>query len=159
PDPQKAMRTILEELDQAVRLDLPAVTPPSWDPSFNPKTALSDYLSELCARVQRPLVVLIDEADCLVGPSMGSLLTQLRRGYLHRDAAPFPRSVALIGMRQVRDYVLGKQDHRQVTWLGTSSPFNITAEASTLAPFSPQDVRDLVGQHTTQTGQVFTGAA
>ncbi len=40
-------------------------------------------------------------------------------------------------------------------WLGTSSPFNITAEATTLAPFTAEEVAALLQQHTAATGQRF----
>lgn len=82
-----------------------------------------------------------------------------RAGYLDRSRTPFPRGVALIGMRQVRDYALSIDDRRAVAWLGTTSPFNITAEAVTLAPFSAADVAELLAQHTTATGQRFEAAA
>jgi hypothetical protein len=42
-----------------------------------------------------------------------------------------------------------------VAWLGTTSPFNITAEASTLEPFSRDEVAELLGQHTEHAGQRF----
>ena len=85
-----AMRTILIELQYALERDLPEVrrlTPE--EPSAllaNPHTALLGYLKEICVQLSRPLVVLIDEADGLVGPAMVSFLTQIRDGYLdHLD--------------------------------------------------------------------------
>ena len=77
-----------------------------------------------------------DEADCLVGATMVSFLTQLRDGYLARREAPFPQSIALVGQRNVRDYVVSQEERRAVTWLGSASPFNITAEATTIGPFT-----------------------
>jgi hypothetical protein len=61
----------------------------------------------------------------------------------------------LVGQRQVRDYALTEEDRRTVSWLGTSSPFNIIAEPQTLVPFTPADVNELLIQHTTVTGQRF----
>ncbi len=156
PEPQSGMWTILQNLDEAVLRNLPGVAPPPWAPDGNPSTAVLHYLRELCRRVSRPLVVLFDEADGLVGRTMVAFLTQLRQGYLARTELPFAYSVALIGMRQVRDYALSRKDQHAVSWLGTTSPFNITAESSTLLPFTPEDVRELLGQHTTRTGQVFS---
>jgi len=40
-------------------------------------------------------------------------------------------------------------------WLGTTPPFNITAEAATLASFTCEQVNALLGQHTEATGQRF----
>jgi hypothetical protein len=86
---------------------------------------------------------------------MVSFLTQLRDGYVDRQERPFPASVVLVGQRQVRDYSLREEDRRALTWLGTSSPFNITAEAPSIAPFTESEVGELLQQHTTKTGQVF----
>jgi hypothetical protein len=155
PDLQKAMRTVLMFLDHAVSRDLAGVTPPAWPAEFNPATAVVQYLRELCARAPRPLVVLFDEADGLIGRPMVSFLTQLRSGYLDRAKVRFPDSVVLMGRRQVRDDVLNQEDRRVLSWLGTSSPFNITAEAQTLAAFSRDDVAALLQQHTEHTGQPF----
>ena len=58
-------------------------------------------------------------------------------------------------MRQVRDYALAEQDRRTVSWLGTTSPFNITADALTLPTFTRVDVEDLLAQHAAATGQHF----
>jgi hypothetical protein len=90
---------------------------------------------------------------------MVSFLTQLRAGYLARSEGPFPHSVVLVGQRQVRDFSLLEEDRRAVSWLGTTSPFNITAEAVTLEPFTRDEVEDLLGQHTSTTGQRFEPAA
>ena len=57
--------------------------------------------------------------------------------------------------RDVRDYVVSQEERRAVAWLGTSSPFNVTAEATTLGPFTGHEVAELLGQHTAATGQRF----
>src|SRR5262249_32257078 len=131
PDPKSAMGIVLEKLDFSVGLTLPALGLPAERDRLltHPQTALLSYLRDLAARCPLPLVVLIDEADGLVGPSMVSFLTQLRDGYIARPEGPFPHSVALIGARAVRDYVFTQEERRAVSWLGTTSPFNITAEA------------------------------
>jgi len=86
---------------------------------------------------------------------MGSFLTQLRDGYVDRSRSPFPQSVALIGMRQVRDYVFSSEERQAGSWLGTTSPFNITAEGLTLSPFAREEVAELLEKHTHLTGQRF----
>ncbi|HEX2686152.1 MAG TPA: hypothetical protein VHN14_06020, partial [Kofleriaceae bacterium] len=63
--------------------------------------------------------------------------------------------VVLVGQRQVRDYVISAVDRRALSWLETTSPFNITAEATTLGPFGKDEVAELLGQHTADTGQHF----
>ena len=159
PDPEKAMRTVLEKIERAAAFHLPDLARPGAEQISlwlgNPATAVQNALTALASAAPRPLVVLFDEADGLVGAAMVSFLTQLREGYIARPDQPFPRSVALVGMRQVRDYALAEEDRRVVSWLGTTSPFNITTDALTLAAFTRTDVDDLLAQHTAATGQRF----
>jgi hypothetical protein len=157
PDPAKAFEAMLYDLDVTVEMTLPHLAPPKGESREvgPPSTFLLRTLRDLCARSPRPLVVLFDEADGLVGEAMISFLTQLRQGYIARRATRFPHSAVLVGMRQVRDYVLTQEERRAVTWLGTTSPFNISAEAATLSPFSPAEVAALLQQHTEVTGQPF----
>ncbi len=124
-----------------------------------PDTAIVSYLSRLASLDPRPLVMLFDEADGLVGAAMVSFLMQLRQGYIERNAIPFPSSIALVGQRQVRDYALAEEDRKAVRWLGTTSPFNITSEALTLGPFRQSEVDELLQQHTSATGQRFEATA
>jgi type II secretory pathway predicted ATPase ExeA len=156
PDPAKSFRTVLNMLQMALRLDWPDAPPLDHERLLkDPSTAVLMALQQLSAAASRPLVVFVDEADGLVGEAMVSFLTQLRTGYLGRSRSPFPHALALIGQRQVRDYALAAEDRRAVAWLGTTSPFNITAEASTLEPFSRDEVAELLDQHTEHTGQRF----
>jgi hypothetical protein len=159
PEPAAALSTVLENIDDALRLEHAEMDRPDAKEIEaalgNPATALLEYLRRLSRLDGRPLVLLLDEADGLVGQAMVSFLTQLRHGYIGRSRAPFPSSVVLVGQRQVRDYVLGTKDRRALSWLGTISPFNITAEATTLGPFAEVEVAELLGQHTAATGQCF----
>jgi hypothetical protein len=161
PDPSTAYLAVRYALDTAVERDLPDLGRPSADlRSVDPaSTFLVRYLRDLAARSDKPLVVLFDEADGLVGTAMVSFLTQLRQGYLDRSRTPFPSTVALIGQRQVRDYALAVEERRAVAWLGTTSPFNITAEAATLGAFSEAEVVELLAEHTAATGQRFEPGA
>jgi hypothetical protein len=159
PDPVLALRSILTNFDRALGRRHPALKRPDLSTLdallADPATALLEYLTRLSDLDPRPLVLLLDEADGLVGASMVSFLTQLRQGYIERSQAPFPASVVLVGQRQVRDYVLSAEDRRAISWLGTTSPFNITAEATTLGPFTEAEVGELLEQHTAATGQRF----
>lgn len=156
PDPSKAFRTVLGKLEWVCRRTYPEITCPDIDDLLrDPKSAVGRYLSFLAGQGDRPWVILFDEADCLVGEPMVSFLTQLRDGYIDRAESPFPRSVVLVGQRQVRDYALRAEDRRALSWLGTSSPFNITAEPTTLGPFTEPEVGELLQQHTQATGQIF----
>lgn len=164
PEPARAFRTVLGELDRALARDLPDLARPgNFMPLLaDPGTAVLRYLQAVSAQAPRPLVLLLDEADGLTGEAMVSFLTQLRSGYTDRSRSPFPRSLALIGVRRVRDYTLdldrsnsSPRDRQVVSRLGTTSPFNITAEAPTLEHFSQPEVEELLLQHTAATGQRF----
>jgi type II secretory pathway predicted ATPase ExeA len=161
PDLQKAFTTVLNVLDSGVTRTLADVGVTAHRERLidDPASCVLRYLQDLCARAPRPLVVFFDEADCLVGAAMVSFLTQLRNGYLDRRTTPFPHSIVLVGQRNVRDYVLAQDDRIAVSWLGSASPFNITAEATTIGPFTEPDVVELLAQHTTRTGQRFEPAA
>lgn len=65
--------------------------------------------------------------------------------------------MALVGLRDVRDYRW--QVRPEVQSLGTSSPFNIKVESLTLPNFTADEVDELHGQHTADTGQPFTPEA
>ena len=159
PDPAKALRTVLEKIIRAcqrVHRDIQVPDEEQREALLkNPSTAIERFLSDLAAQGGRPWVILFDEADGLVGDAMVSFLTQLREGYIGRRHHPFPSSIALIGMRQVRDYALTEENRRALSWLGTTSPFNITSEALTITTFTEAEVGELLQQHTTQTGQRF----
>jgi hypothetical protein len=115
--------------------------------------AVRGALRDLCRRAGKPLVVFFDEADCLFGQVLISFLRQLRDGYVNRDEAPFPSSIALVGMLDVRDYKAQiRQDGES---LGQISPFNIISEDIMLRDFTGEEVRELYAQHTAETGQRF----
>ncbi|MEI7899003.1 MAG: ATP-binding protein [bacterium] len=136
----------------------------TWHPTFKtlprPAVDVSAYtmavnslLSQLAQAAGKPLVVLFDEADCLSGPTLISFLRQLRDGYVNRDMAPFPVSVALVGMRNIRDYKAKVRPDSET--LGSASPFNIVTKALTLTNFTRAEIAALYRQHTAETGQVF----
>jgi hypothetical protein len=97
-------------------------------------------------------VVFLDEIDALQDTTLISVLRQLRDGYRLRPRA-FPWSLALIGLRDVRDYKVASGGSDR---LHTASPFNIKAESLTLRNFTAEEVAALYQQHTDETGQGFT---
>jgi len=159
PDVARTMTAILASFDRALTLRHPDFSRPEQaeiDATLRvPDAALLAYITQLASLDSRPLLLLFDETDGLVGEAMVSFLTQLRQGYIERSRAPFAASVVLVGQRQVRDYALREEERRAVAWLGTTSPFNITAEAMTLGLFTRDEVEELLVQHTKQTGQRF----
>ena len=119
----------------------------------NHSNVLKDFLTRYAAKLDKPLILLLDEADCLSESTLLSFLRQLRNGYVNRSMAPFPVSVALVGMRNIRDYK-AKIRENQAT-LGTASPFNVITKSLTLRNFSKEEVTFLYQQHTEETEQIF----
>ena len=124
--------------------------------SAGPGGALSLTLSRWAAADRRPLVLLIDELDALVGDTLLSVLRQLRSGYDQRPAA-FPHSIILCGVRDVRDYRIHSIAEDRLVLGG--SAFNIKSESLRLGDFSEQEVAALLAQHTAATGQAFSDEA
>lgn len=124
---------------------------------YGPYSVLNVTLANWAESSDKPLVLLIDEIDSLLGDSLISVLRQLRAGY-HRRPGRFPQSVILCGVRDVRDYQIYSSavgDH-----IKGGSAFNIKAESLRLGDFSEGEVRTLLSQHTAETGQEFgTGVA
>jgi hypothetical protein len=120
---------------------------------FNFTGVLSSELKKYCTLLDKPLVIFFDEADCLTGGTLISFLRQLRLGYVNRVLAPFVHSVALVGMRNIRDYKAQIRPDRET--LGSASPFNIVTEALTLKNFTKEEIISLYQQHTEETGQIF----
>ena len=118
--------------------------------------ALSEALMRWAEASPQPLVLLIDEIDSLIGDSLLSVLRQLRTGYDLRPEG-FPQSVVLCGVRDVRDYRIQSTAENAIITGG--SAFNIKARSLRLGDFSQAEVLALLGQHTEETGQVFTDDA
>ena len=116
-------------------------------------TAVSDTLTDICTIAGKPVVVFFDEADCLVGDALISFLRQLRDGYVNRKMILCPKSIALVGMLDVRDYKAQIRPDGQS--LGQVSPFNIIAEDMLIPNFTEADIARLYAQHTEETGQRF----
>ncbi len=114
--------------------------------------ALSELLSQWCASLAKPLVLLIDEVDSLIGDTLISVLRQIRSGYDKRPAF-FPQSIILCGVRDVRDYRIHSAKEKAVITGG--SAFNIKAKSLRLGDFTREEVESLYLQHTEATGQVF----
>jgi hypothetical protein len=150
PEPDRAIPAICEAIREwAARFDIPV--PPM--PQATSASALSELLTKwaaLCA--PKPLIVLFDEVDVLEGPAMISFLRQLRGGFASRGVGTFPTSVALVGLRDLRDYLAHSKDGLPVN---PGSPFNIKEDSITIGNFCQADIAALTAQHTGETGQVF----
>ncbi|NIM16416.1 MAG: AAA family ATPase [Candidatus Aminicenantes bacterium] len=115
---------------------------------------LKEYLQTWARAQSDPIVLFIDEIDSLMNDVLISVLRQLRDGYQSRPGH-FPSSVALVGLRDVRDYKV--ESRNGIKPLGTASPFNVKSDSLLISNFTKEEVFQLLDQHTTETGQVFPG--
>ena len=155
-----AMRAILSALGRAARhtlddLFVSQIWPGILD-GAGPNDALGETLARWAESDARPLVLMIDEIDALVGDTLLSVLRQLRAGYPERPRR-FPQSVILCGVRDVRDYRI--QSSAENAIIAGGSAFNIRAESLRLGDFSRDAVESLLAQHTAETGQAFAEKA
>jgi len=156
-DVERGINAVLGALRIAAENHLPEeLRPPDPDPAAAGEVRLLDLLTRWSRQCPRPVVLFLDEIDALFDNLLISVLHQLRTGYADRPGK-FPQSVALVGLRDVRDY--RRQVRPEVQSLGTSSPFNIKVESLTLPNFTADEVAELYGQHTADTGQPFTPEA
>jgi len=119
----------------------------------NISDVLNDSLSDYCCTLGKPLVILFDEADCLSNGTLITFLRQLREGFISKARVPFVHSLALVGMRNIRDYKAHIRDDSAT--LGSASPFNIVTESLSIKTFTKDEVSELYSQHTAETSQIF----
>ncbi len=158
-DVERATRVILGELASWARSTLgDEFLAKTWSGIFAEygPGALGEALTRWAEADPKPLVLLIDEIDALIGDALLSVLRQLRAGYVRRPVG-FPQSVILCGVRDVRDYRIHSGSANTVVAGG--SAFNIKAKSLRLGDFSRDEVLALLGQHTTETGQAFSPEA
>ena len=154
-DVEAGIATVIGALHLAAH-DLPEeLRPPTPDESVPATVRLQDLLSRWCRQSPRPVVLFLDEIDALIDAVLISVLRQLRAGYGNRPRS-FPQCVALVGLRDVRDYKVHLRNEKES--LGTSSPFNIKVESLALPNFDAEEIAELYDQHTQDTGQIFTPA-
>ena len=167
-----AAHPTIEDAEQAMLLSvwmgglrawLPSELHPDWS-GLSIGSRISAALQIWAETFPRPLVVFIDEIDALKDEILISVLRQLRDGYPRRPHH-FPHALALIGLRDVRDYKVsshvssGGTERLNTERLNTASPFNIKVASLTMRNFNCEEVAALYQQHTEDTGQVFSSEA
>ena len=157
---EPAMRAILGELASRARSTLKDELLDSIWPDilakYGPAGALSETLTRWAEANDRPVVLLIDEIDSLVGDTLLAVLRQLRAGYDRRPRG-FPHSVILCGVRDVRDYRIQSSAEQAV--IAGGSAFSIKAKSLRLGDFSKAETLALLAQHTHETRQEFSAEA
>jgi hypothetical protein len=117
---------------------------------------IRSLLTSLCQDLDKDLVVIFDEMDCLAGPGLFLFLAQLREGYQsrHRPGSKFPRSMILVGQRDLADrlaLVEGEAAPRP--------PLSVFRISLVLPNFSLADLKNLYAQRAADTGQAFADEA
>ena len=154
-----AMRAILSAVALEARLSGDGFLDGVWPAILEkagPHSALGEALALWAGAASRPLVLLIDEIDALIGDTLLAVLRQLRSGYARRPRG-FPQSIVLCGVRDVRDYRIRSSAENAVVLGG--SAFNVSAESLRLGDFTPEQVDALLMQHTGETGQAWADGA
>jgi hypothetical protein len=152
PETVKALKSKIEETD------IPHSTEFAEDADYENFTGvLKTSLTRFCKLLDKPLVILFDEADCLREGTLISFLRQLRDGYNSRPEQAFPHSIAFVGTRSIRN--------RQAYHFSESESFtgltlfnNIT-DVLTIPNFTKEEIIRLYRQHTDATGQLFKADA
>jgi hypothetical protein len=153
-DPARAMLNIYRSIcDFATLFEIPVPQVAETDIESLMRTTLIKW-SELVA--PRPLVVLFDEVDVLQGEPLISFLRQLRGGFAGRGEGKFPISIALVGMRDLKDYITASKGGIPPN---PGSPFNIKSDSASLSNFQKADIERLFAQRTSETGQQITAEA
>jgi len=154
PEPERCMPSICNAIQEHAGFsELPVPVLETNDPNSMVSNILIDWSKKTAPK---PLIILFDEADALEGGAMISFLRQLRGGFMDRGIGKFPVSIALVGMRDLKDYVTAAKDGVQPSSL---SPFNIKTDSILLDNFKQDDVKKLFVQRTEETGQQITDEA
>ncbi|GHU53328.1 hypothetical protein FACS1894200_13900 [Spirochaetia bacterium] len=147
----KAMRTLYQDmLDFARMFDIPIPAHEETSPDGLLRTTLVKWAEMVNPK---PLVVLFDEVDVLQGEPLISFLRQLRGGFAGRGPGRFPVSIALVGMRDLKDYITAAKDGIAPN---PGSPFNIKSDSAMLGNFQKDDIIHLFAQRTAENGQAIT---
>lgn len=153
-EPEKAMPAICNAIvKHANEYAVPAPRADTADPASALNGILVNW-AELLA--PKPLIVLFDEVDVLTGETLISFLRQLRDGFAGRGVGKFPVSIALVGMRDLKDYLAAAKGGAA---LNPGSPFNVKEDSAVLSNFVREDIARLFAQRTGETGQGITAEA
>jgi AAA-like domain len=157
-DVDRGVAVIASVIAQAAELYLNEQRLISWLAQQGERISSGNKLSSLLAYwakiTDKPVILLLDEVDALVGDTLISLLRQIRTGYTQRPDA-FPQAMILCGVRDVRDYRIHTSHNEIITG---GSAFNIKAVSLRLGNLSRAETEALWRQHEVETGQVIDPA-
>jgi len=145
------IETLLPNVKDALKDNFDLSRAEEYNQAKGPSNGIQNMFTYLAKSLDKPLVLLVDEIDSLMGNSLLAVLRQLRAGYPSRPVS-FPHCVVLCGMRDIKDFRIQVRDGSIPTGY---SPFNIISKSLRLGNFTRADVVNLYHQHTAETGQQF----
>ncbi|MDR1165535.1 MAG: hypothetical protein LBO66_06615 [Deltaproteobacteria bacterium] len=145
----------ISQVKKLVKLSRPNDLPPQYHFSFR----IRSILNYICLNLDKDLVIFFDDADRLAPEPLISFLGQIRQGHNIKNSATsqFPRSLALVGARDVRDYLSQVRPRPESKLL--ASPFDFIKGALSLRNFTKDEMRDLFAQGAAEAGPVFSPSA
>ena len=146
----KAFISLLQNLDTAACAELEqAAETLSRAARENPRelelVELFQHLSSICGAADRPLVLIIDEADSAANNQVFlDFLAQLRGYYIDRDSSKTFQSVILAGVYDIKNLkrkLRPDQEHKQ------NSPWNIAADFKVEMSFSAEEIAGMLQEY------------
>lgn len=114
----------------------------------NPKIEMDDlfrFLSGMCRKNPRPIVLLIDEVDSAGNNEVFvKFLALLRGAYLKRDKVPIFHSVILAGVYDIKNLKLKIRPDSEHQY---NSPWNIAASFDVEMSFSAEQIAQMIGEY------------
>ncbi len=114
----------------------------------NPEMGMDDlfrFLSDMCRKNPRPIVLMIDEVDSAGNNEVFvKFLAQLRAYYLERDRVPTFHSVILAGVYSIKNLKLKLRPESEHQY---NSPWNIAADFDIDMSFSAQQIAGMLAEY------------
>ncbi len=106
---------------------------------------LSDFISGLCGKAEKPVLLIVDEVDQASGEKIFlSFLGMLRNKYLDRKKQPTFWSVILAGVHDIKNLKLGIRPEAERQY---NSPWNVAAEFTVDMSFSIEDIAGMLREY------------
>ncbi len=139
----RVVRRMKPEMPDSVERELKELA--GRDCGYFRMAEIFDFFSEWCEETEKPIVLIIDEADTASNNQIFlDFLAQLRAAYLDRDRIPAFQSVILAGIydiRNIRRRIRPEEEHK------TNSPWNIAAKFQVDMGFSVEDICGMLEEY------------
>ncbi|MDR1039520.1 MAG: hypothetical protein LBR80_05010 [Deltaproteobacteria bacterium] len=121
----------------------------------DPRLFLKPALSSLCASLDRPLALFLDDMETLPSYVLLSLLHQFRDAWSVRSSLPFPKSFVLCGAPAARELAPSPEAGLS----GPRPPVSLPALPLEFPPFTAEETRLLLEEHTREGGRAYSAEA